>query len=52
MYRLPTARMGIESGVWGDGRHIHIAPQLHQYPNTHLLRGDSTLIFELKLCLN
>lgn len=52
MYRLPTARMGIESGVWGDGRHIHIAPQLHQYPNTHLLRGDSTLIFKLKLCFN
>jgi len=39
IYRLPTARMGLESGVWGDGRHIHLAPQLQNYPNIQSLRG-------------
>ncbi|CAG2123103.1 unnamed protein product, partial [Medioppia subpectinata] len=46
MYNTPTIRTGFDSGVWGDGRHIHVAPPTHR--NTHindnqLLRGVPTI---------
>ncbi|CAG2172183.1 unnamed protein product [Oppiella nova] len=42
MYGSPSVQTAFDSGVWGDGRHIHIAPPIRQN-NNQLLRGVPTI---------